>query len=218
MKNLSGLFVLFVLIVLVVGFNDPTELPAEDRLWPEGIETEKLDLLAQDRTINQLQENFDIYSELLRREPTSETYRAFVEYYRGRINGSIRSLIKSVRLYPDGEPDGFRGKALELVFERTLIVDSVVRYHIDVETKSGFSFDGSGWLTNNQAWEQPEDTWLINLYLFSTDDNFESLHDEFENYVVPGNIKTIRIKIVERIRGWGSSGDEVLADTVYTDL
>jgi hypothetical protein len=133
-------------------------------------------------------------------------------------NDSDEITITSVKLYPDREPGGFRGKALELVLDTTLKDNSDVDYLIDIETHSGFSISGTGFLTSRSTYDNPTKRWLKNIYLWVRRHDPPELRARIRDEVVPSNIKRLRIQLIEDQSGLFSTSEVVVTDQIFENL
>jgi len=110
---------------------------------------------------------------------------------------SKTGVIESAKLYPDREPDGFKGKALEIVLIELVDGKRDIDFVVDIKTKTGFAFTWRSFLTLSP--DKPKKKWLKNLHnkhgRGTTDEDRAGLRNE----VVPGNIERLQIKIIETV-------------------
>lgn len=133
-------------------------------------------------------------------------------------NHSDQNIITDLTLHADGEPDNYRGKALEIVLNKLLEENSEVSYLIEIKTKTNFTISGSGFLTTRGTYDSPKENWLINVYLWHGRHDPPEQREKIEKEVIPGNIESIHIKLVEDKVSFFSSGEEVLSDATYHDM
>ena len=127
--------------------------------------------------------------------------------------------IIEAKLNADGEPDGFRGKAIEFVLDRVLEENSEVSYEIEIETNSGFLISGDGFLTTPRSLDQPTERWLINVYLWVPRGDPLRIWNKVEEEVIPGNIKQLKIRLTEKQIGFSKPTTfTVIADKVFNNL
>lgn len=125
--------------------------------------------------------------------------------------------IISAKLHLRGEPNGYRGKALEFVLNRKLEENSEVRYRIAIESKTGFTIDGQGFLTTPRSFDEPAEKWLINIFLWIPRHDNRQLRKGVEEEINPGNIKELRIKLMEKQSGF-SKETKVIASRTFSNL
>lgn len=132
---------------------------------------------------------------------------------------TINVEIVSAKLHRYGEPDGYRGQAIEFVLSRILDENSEVRFKIDIETHTGFTISGEGFLTTPRSLDQPTEKWLKNVYLWIPRHDPLELRKGVEEEVKPGNIKQLRIQLTERRVSFSKPTTvTIIADRVFSNL
>lgn len=129
-----------------------------------------------------------------------------------------KNIIADLILHADGEPDNYRGKALEIALNELLEENSEVSYFIEIKTKTDFTISGSGFLTTRGTYDSPKENWLINVYLWHGRHDPPEKKEKIEKEVVSGNIESIHIKLVEDKIGFFSSSEEIVSDVTYHDM
>lgn len=117
--------------------------------------------------------------------------------------------ILSVNIFKKGEPEGYRGKALQIT-TKDILQRRTVTYKIKIITKNGYEVDGSGYLSSMSAPYDLTDKVMQNMYLWvprnDTSDMWRIITDE----VNPGNIKLLQISLFEY--------NEEIENFVFTNL
>ncbi|MGV6830893.1 MAG: hypothetical protein ACWA5P_04910 [bacterium] len=131
---------------------------------------------------------------------------------------SKKGVIERVQIYKDGEPNDYRGKAMEITLNTVLEENSKVDFEVEIKTKSGFNHKWKGFLTTRNTYDQPSKIWLRNIYLSLSRHATTEKRKRLETEVVPGNIQSLYIKIIEERLGFFSSENEVIGKHTFYDL
>lgn len=197
-----------------------------------------LDEKAKNTPDTDIEAGLKIYSELARIEPENEVYKEKLAHYKAETEKEVNSTKKtnndqltidkkrtievkdqkkyndikivSCKIHPDGEPNNFRGKALEFVLDQVLNENSDVSYIIKIETQTGFILNGDGFLTTSRTFDQPTEKWLINIFLWHRRHDPHEKWEKIEKEVNPGNIRRLHIILKTR--------EKVIAERIFESL
>ena len=139
-------------------------------------------------------------------------------FAQGEVLLKDNSLVTGVQLFPDGEPDGYRGKALKVNFTAPLERNRKLAYTMTFTSKSGHVYKHQGSFHTSFSSSKPKSFQLVNLYLSVGRYDPPEKRAKLKSEIVPGNIKTMKMVVVETVNGIFSTKKETLVDHTFKNL
>ena len=128
------------------------------------------------------------------------------------------SLVAAVQLFPDQEPNGYRGKALKVFFKEPLKQGRKLRYTMHFTSKSGHVFEHAGSFHTSYTSDEPKDFQLVNLYLSIGRHDPPEKRVKLKSEIVPGNIKEMKLVVKETKTGLLSSKTTTIVSHTFQNL